>query len=121
MIGVGVDTVAIARIQQALTRHGSRFSSRILSACEREGVAPASARELAKAFAAKEAVAKALGTGFRRGVSWQHIVIGRDQLGKPTVQLDGAAAGILAGAGGNRIHLSIADDDTHAIAFAVAV
>lgn len=121
MIGVGVDTIAIARIERALAKHGNRFSNRILGPGEGDGSPEVSARELAKAFAAKEAVAKALGTGFRGGVSWRDIIVGRDPLGKPTVQLNGVAAAVLAGVGGSRIHLSIADDEVSAIAFAVAV
>ncbi len=123
IVGVGTDLVRIDRIAGVLERQGSRFVERILSAQEREqsgllGV-PADARSLAKYFAAKEAVAKALGTGFRLGVSWKDIVVSRTELGAPTVSLSGAAQARSTALGGRQVLLSLSDETDHVLAFAV--
>ena len=74
---------------------------------------------MAKRFAAKEAVAKALGTGIGRGVSWQDIQIEHDANGAPQVRLSGGAAEAAAARGGSRIELSLADEIEYVGAFAV--
>ena len=113
----------IDRIAGVLERQGDRFVTRILAPAEREyafaSKASGQARSMAKFFAAKEAVAKALGTGFRLGVSWTDIVIGRNELGAPTVTLSGAAAARLTSLGGHQVLLSLSDETDHVLAFAV--
>ena len=102
-------------------RQGDRFVERILTPEEREEYA-ASARPinlLAKRFAAKEAVAKSLGTGIGRGVSWQDIRITHDDNGAPQVELSGGALGVAGQRGGSRVALSLADEVNCVIAFAV--
>ena len=119
VIGIGTDILAIARIAGVITRNGNRFAQRILTPFELGRVDGLNGRAMAKVFAAKEAVVKALGTGFRLGISWQDITIDRDLLGKPTVELSGAAKIRFELLGGTQILLSISDERTHVVAFAV--
>lgn len=121
MIAVGTDILKCERIDETVERLGERFVQRILTPAECEEYA-ASARPnnmLAKRFAAKEAVAKALGTGIGRGVSWQDIRIGHDAFGAPTVELSGGALDRAGALGGSRVALSLADEIDCVIAFAV--
>lgn len=121
ILGIGADIVAVARLRAALDRRGERFARRILNAGEWEGYATASdpARVLARRFAAKEAVAKALGTGFREGVGPGQIEVVHDVRGGPGVRLHGAAARCMARQGGIRMLLSISDERDYAVAYAV--
>ena len=118
MIGIGTDIVAIARVEAVLNRQGQRFVNRILAPEERR--ASLNGRHLAKAFCAKEAVVKALGTGFRLGIGWHDVVISRNALGAPTVVLRGAAAERLAALGGQQVLVTVADEKAYAVAYAVA-
>jgi holo-[acyl-carrier protein] synthase len=117
--GVGVDLVELDRIRGALERHGERFLDRILTAGEREycyrrrDPVP----HIAARFAAKEAVVKALGTGFAHGIRWIDVEVERDEVGPPRIVLHGAALQI-AGAGA-RVHLSLTHDKGAAVAVAV--
>jgi len=93
IIGVGTDLVDIRRIERTIERHGDRFLARIFTAAER---ARAERRAnviatYAKRFAAKEACAKALGTGFRRGVFFRDIGVVNLPSGRPTLRLTGGA------------------------------
>lgn len=117
MLGIGTDIIAIDRIEAVYSRQGQRFIARILAPQERTSVM--TGRQLAKAFCAKEAVVKALGTGFRGGIGWHDIVISRNRLGAPTVVLQGAAATRLNALGGQQVLLSIADEKAYAVAYAV--
>mgnify|MGYP003137110080 CR=1 FL=1 len=83
--GIGTDLVLVSRIEAALGRQGERFARRILTPDEFARFADHGqpARFLAKRFAAKEAIMKALGTGLAGGLSWQHMQIDRDPLGGP--------------------------------------
>mgnify|MGYP001817870387 FL=1 len=121
MIAVGTDILRFERIDDVLERLGDRFVQRILTPEEREEYA-ASARPgnlLAKRFAAKEAVAKTLGTGIGRGVSWQDIRISHDDHGAPLVILTGGALEVAREKGGSHVALSLADEVDCVIAFAV--
>ena len=117
MLGIGTDIIAIARIEAVFARQGQRFINRILAPHERS--CAITGRQLAKAFCAKEAVVKALGTGFRLGIGWHDILISRNALGAPVVSLEGAAAIRLKALGGQQILLSIADEKAYAVAYAV--
>jgi holo-[acyl-carrier protein] synthase len=119
--GIGTDIVEVSRIENSLQRHGRRFAARILTQSELQDFDGAShpASYLAKRFAAKEAAVKALGTGFRHGISLLHISIGRDPLGKPTLEFDGEMAARIADAGVVSSHLSLADEKEYAVAFVV--
>lgn len=87
--GLGIDIIEISRIRSALETYGQRFLDKIFTANEQtycmkyKDPVP----HLAGRFAAKEAVIKALGIGFRQGISWQDIAITRDELGRPSVLL----------------------------------
>ena len=119
--GIGTDIVEVGRIESGLQRHGRRFAARILTADELQAFDAASrpASFLAKRFAAKEALVKALGTGFRHGISLMHISVGRDPLGKPILEFDGEAATRITEAGITSTHLSLADEREYAVAFVV--
>lgn len=122
-MGIGTDLVAIARLERAWQRHGERFARRLLSGGEwDEFQVLAEIRRspfLAKRFAAKEAAAKALGTGFRFGIGWRQIEVSHDSAGKPILTLHLAARERFRALGGRRIHLSLSDTAEHALAFVV--
>ena len=125
IIGIGSDLIDITRIAATIQRFGDRFLDRIFTPVER---ARSERRRLsvesyAKRFAAKEACAKALGTGFRRGVFWRDMGVVNLPSGRPTLELTGGAlqrlqaitpAGHLA-----RIDLSITDEPPLAQAFVI--
>lgn len=121
VVSIGTDLVEIARLQGSLERFGRRFGERILGPDELpEWLASgAQARFLAKRFAAKEAAAKALGTGFREGVSWVEIQVRHDELGRPLLAFSGMAARRMAMLGASRGELSISDERQYALAFVV--
>ena len=123
MIAVGTDILEVARIEAVLRRQGERFVQRILTPAECAEYADhaQAGRLLAKRFAAKEAVAKALGTGIGRGVSWQDIRISHDANGAPCVELSGGAAEVAASRGGSAVLLSLADEKAFVIAFAALI
>lgn len=119
--GVGTDIVSIARVAAVLARHGDRFVARVLVADERARL-PADARRarwLAKRWAAKEAVAKAFGTGIGGQLGFQDIVIGNDAAGQPRVFLQGAGALLAQARGIAQVHLSLSDEQDTALAFVV--
>ena len=123
IIGIGNDVIDIRRIEETLTRFGSRFIDRIFTDVEiRKSEKRAQrAASYAKRFAAKEACSKALGTGFRRGVFWKDMGVVNEPSGKPTMVLTGGARAqldSLVPAGHKaRIHLTITDDFPYAHAF----
>ncbi len=93
IIGIGSDIVDARRIEQTLKRHGDRFLDRIFTAAERAKADRRANRveTYAKRFAAKEACAKALGTGLRAGVFWRDMGVVNLPSGRPTMQLTGGA------------------------------
>ncbi|KZX58855.1 holo-ACP synthase [Halioglobus sp. HI00S01] len=121
MIAIGTDILKLERIDEVLGRLGDRFVERILTPEERVEYAASSrpGNLLAKRFAAKEAVAKCLGTGIGRGVSWQDICIVHDENGAPGVVLSGGALEVARTRGGARVLLSLADETDCVVAFAV--
>lgn len=121
MIGVGVDLVEIARIRKAHEANPKRFPEKVLNAAELVGFGEArdSSVYLAKRFAVKEAVAKALGTGFsQEGVSWQDIALDHNELGKPYVDLTGGAAKRFAVLKADKLLISLSDEAGLVIAYA---
>jgi len=118
---VGTDILKIDRIEAVVERLGDRFVQRILTQTEREEYNSSSQpnRLLAKRFAVKEAVAKALGTGIGRGVSWQDIQLEHNEDGAPQVKLSGGAQRVAAERGANRVEISLADEAEYVVAFAV--
>lgn len=119
--GIGTDIVAIARMQRLWERYGDALAARMLASDERERLAGQGdpARFLAKRFAAKEAAAKAFGTGFRDGLALRHIAVGNDALGKPVLRLDGPAADLAGRLGVHGCHLSLSDEADYAVAFVI--
>lgn len=118
--GVGTDLVVIARLREFWQRHGERALEKLLAPEEREDCRTSSdpGRFLAKRFAAKEALGKALGTGIRAPVLLPVIAITHDALGKPSF---GFSAELAAWIGERNLicHLSISDETEHALAFVV--
>jgi holo-[acyl-carrier protein] synthase len=125
ILGLGSDIIDIRRIEGAIERFGDRFLARVFTATERtrSDARTARAASYAKRFAAKEACAKALGTGFRRGVFWRDMGVVNLGSGRPTLVLTGGAAvqlqritppGMLA-----RVDLSLTDDFPQAQAIVV--
>ena len=98
ILGVGLDLIDIRRIERTLERFGERFVERVFTPAERLRAErrPNPAASYAKRYAAKEACAKALGTGFRRGVYWRDIGVLNRASGQPIVHLTGGAADRLA-------------------------
>jgi holo-[acyl-carrier protein] synthase len=94
IVGSGIDLIEIDRIQRSLDRFGARFLERIYTAGEQAYCLSKrnAAESLAARFAAKEAGAKALGTGMRHGVSWVEIEVVREASGRPTLRFHGRAA-----------------------------
>ena len=119
--GIGVDIVAVARIARVLEQHGEHFARRLLADSELADyrVAPAPAAFMAKRFAAKEAFGKALGTGIAQGVTLPQIAVRHDEAGRPWLELTGAAAEHCARRSIVAWHLSLADEQEHAVAMVV--
>jgi holo-[acyl-carrier protein] synthase len=121
IFGIGTDIVEYARIEAMWLRYGHRLAARLLSAMElpefQEHAHPA--RFLAKRFAAKEAFAKAVGSGLRHPVSLCSISITHDGLGKPVLQFDTVLRTYLAQLGVSGHHLSISDERNMIVAFVV--
>ena len=116
IIGIGNDMIDIRRVERTIERYGERFLERVFTETERlksDGRAMRAA-SYAKRFAAKEACAKALGTGFRQGVFWRDMGVVNLPSGRPTLELTGGAARALAQLTPDghevRIDLSITDD-----------
>ena len=123
IIGVGTDIVEVDRIRKAFSRRPEKFRRKILAAEEIEKTPVSREIEyLAKRFAAKEAISKALGTGMQFGVSFGDIVILTDhKTGQPLVELKGHAKQQASKKGINRILISISDERDYAMAFAVGL
>jgi holo-[acyl-carrier protein] synthase len=125
IVGIGSDLIDIRRVEKTLERHGERFIGRIFTDVERrksEGRKQRAA-SYAKRFAAKEACAKALGTGLRAGVFWRDMGVVNLRSGQPTMALTGGAAERLAAIlpAGSRplIHVTITDEWPLAQAFVI--
>ncbi len=118
MLRTGVDMIEIARVERAMQRHGERFFRRFFTPAERAYCADRPER-LAARIAAKEAVAKALGTGIG-DVRWIELEIGADGRGRPTLCLHGDAARLAAELGLTAWDVSLSHTKTDAIAFVVA-
>lgn len=118
IVGSGVDLIEIARIQHSMDRFGVRFLARVYTEAEQAYCLRKrnSAESFAARFAAKEAGAKALGTGISHGVSWLEIEVRRAPGGRPELHFRGRAAEMAAGLGARRAALSL----THTSALAMA-
>ena len=125
ILGIGSDLCDIRRIERSLERFGARFTHRIFTAGERARSDRRAARaaSYARRFAAKEACAKALGTGMSAGVFWRDMEVVNLPTGRPTMRLSGGALERLRGMvpQGHRaiVHVSLTDDPPVAQAFVV--
>lgn len=122
IVGIGTDLAAGERMATALARFGTRFARRICteaewSLCQRRPAGTAAC--LARRFAAKEALAKALGTGMGQGVWFTQIEVLHHSGGAPAIHLTGAAWHRWQALGAPAIHLSLSDDHGLALAFVV--
>lgn len=119
IIGIGVDIIEIARIKEAVELNAS-FIEKLFSKNEIEYLQTRNLRAeyIAGRFAAKEAVSKALGTGFR-GFNMKDIEVDRNSLGKPMINLKGKARQIAEKTGNYKMHISISHDRNSAVAYAV--
>jgi len=121
IFGIGTDIVELARIESMRARYGARCAEHLLSRSELSEYHAShdAARFLAKRYAAKEAFAKAVGSGLRAPVSLRRISIVHDALGKPVLQFDESLRLHLAQLGINRHHVSISDERDLIVAFVV--
>jgi len=120
-MGIGTDVCSIERIERSLERFGERFVNRILTPEERARFSRThdKAGHLAKRFAAKEAFAKAIGTGIHAPFTWHSITVTRDPSGRPGIAPAAPMATHLERIGVTRSHLSLTDDAGVAVAFVV--
>jgi holo-[acyl-carrier protein] synthase len=118
--GIGTDIVSVARMSELYSRHRERALQKILAAAERSDCLAAADRPrfLAKRFAAKEALGKAMGSGIRAPVLLTSIAVCHDARGRPEFAFSGELAELMSGLG-LTAHLSISDERDHAIAFVV--
>ena len=119
--GIGTDIVAIARMARLWDKYGLALAARMLADDELLALQQHHhpARFLAKRFAAKEAAAKALGTGFRDGLSLRHIAVVNNALGKPELRFSGRAVQCVEAFSVVSSHLSISDEADYAVAFVI--
>ena len=121
-IAIGTDILEIERLHNVYTRPGEKLVARILTPLERERFDQLKddsirASFLAKRWCAKEAIAKALGTGIAKGIGWQNIEITNLPSGAPVVSLSGAALNQLNELGGKKALISLSDERLYCVAF----
>ena len=122
VLGLGTDLIETRRVQQSIDRFGLRFLQRIFTAgeiayCTRK---KNSAESFAARFAAKEAGAKALGTGISRGVTWKEFEVKREASGRPSLHMTGRAEELAQAMGVRRVQLSLTHSRELALAVVVA-
>ncbi len=123
VIGVGTDIVECLRIAQMIERHAEQFIQRVYTQHEIEYCSSrkAATQHYAGRWAAKEAVLKALGTGWAPGIHWRDIEIRSEPHGKPFVRLGGLAREICGRLGVVELHISLSHCRSHATAYALAL
>ncbi|NDU92272.1 MAG: holo-ACP synthase [Ferrovum sp.] len=121
IVGIGVDTVLVRRIREALNRHGTRFAEKLLTPLElqRFNTHGQPARYLAKRFAVKEAFSKAMGTGIRNPVTWRKIGTAHDAKGAPIIAMHPDLEAFAQARGVTHAHVSVTDEEQHAVAFVI--
>jgi holo-[acyl-carrier protein] synthase len=123
-IGHGIDIVETARVRKLADEHGQHFLDRCFTPAEQAYCASNQKRyyeHLSGRFAAKEAILKVLGTGWRRGIAWTDIEVINTPAGQPRVSLSGECARIAAELGIERWLISISHIETHATASAIGL
>ena len=121
ILGIGTDLAEVGRIRQSISQFGDRFLRRIYTDNERAYASSKAnaAERFAARFAAKEAGMKAIGTGWRRGVTWKDFEVVNERSGRPTLLLSGVARDIADQLGVSRISISLTH--TQDMAFAVVI
>ena len=122
IVGTGIDIVECLRIAQMIERHGELFINRVytqheIQYCQSRKLAT---QHYAGRWAAKEAILKALGTGWRRGISWRDIEVRNEPGGRPTVAMRGGARDVVERLGITEMLISISHCRSHATAYALA-
>jgi holo-[acyl-carrier protein] synthase len=122
IIGIGTDIIECLRIAQMIDRHGELFIRRVYTEHEIAycSTKKAATQHYAGRWAAKEAVLKALGTGWIRGISWRDVEIRHNPGGAPTIALRGGAKYVCDRSGIKEMHISISHCRSHATAYAIA-
>jgi holo-[acyl-carrier protein] synthase len=123
IVGIGTDIVECLRIAQMIERHGELFLTRVYTPREIEYCSSrkAATQHYAGRWAAKEAVLKAMGTGWARGISWRDIEVRNDEGGRPSILLGGTAREICERRGVEEMLISISHCRSHATAYALAI
>lgn len=123
IIGIGTDIVEVLRIAQMIERHGELFLGRVFTPHEIEYCSSrkAATQHYAGRWAAKEAVLKALGTGWARGITWQDIEVRNEPGGKPLIRIGGGAREVCEKLRIADVLISISHCRSHATAYAMAV
>ena len=124
ILGHGIDIIETDRIRRSVKEHGQRFLDRVFTPAEQEYCARNQKRyyeHLAGRFAAKEAVLKVLGTGWRGGIAWTDIEVVKDISGQPKILLTGECLRIATELGIAIWHVSISHIETHATASAIGL
>jgi holo-[acyl-carrier protein] synthase len=121
ILGTGIDLAEVDRIQASIERHGERFVNRIYTPGEIAYVERKANRyeRYAARFAAKEAGMKAIGTGWRRGVTWHDFEVANLPSGRPTLKLHGRAAEFAIQLGVKRVTLSLTHTAANGMAFVI--
>jgi len=122
IIGIGTDIIECLRIAQMIDRHGDLFIRRVYTEHEIAycSTKKAATQHYAGRWAAKEAVLKALSTGWRRGISWRDIEVRNKPGGAPVIVLSGGTRDVFEQSGIRKMHISISHCRSHATAYAVA-
>ncbi len=120
--GIGVDIVETSRLARAIEKHGEAFLARVFTDAERTycGALRTSVLCYAARFAAKEAVAKAFGTGIGERINWLEIEVQRSAAGQPSINLSGAGQQLATELGVTQILISLSHSDHYAVAQAIA-
>ena len=123
VFGIGTDIIECLRIAQMIERHGELFINRVytdheIAYCRAR---KAATQHFAGRWAAKEAVLKAMGTGWRRGISWRDIEVRNQPSGQPVIALRGGARDVIEATGIQQMLISISHCRSHATAYALAV
>jgi holo-[acyl-carrier protein] synthase len=124
ILGHGIDIVETSRIRKLIEHHGAHFLDRVFTPAEQAYCNASRKRALehfAGRFAAKEAVLKVLGTGWRGGIAWTDVEIVKDPSGQPQINLTGETARIAKELGIAKWHVSISHIETHATASAIGM
>lgn len=122
IIGIGTDIIECLRIAQMIDRHGELFIRRVYTEHEIDYCAnkKAATQHYAGRWAAKEAVLKALGTGWVQGISWRDVEVRHKRGGAPIIRLQGGARDVFERSGITEMHISISHCRSHAVAYAIA-